>query len=122
MGRTRNDEGRTDSKTGSDTGHDDRDEVVEISVGGNVELEGSEADIVKSFVVDTEGLVRVFDQLMNRERSVVRLDDGVGDLVRRFVRQYEERRDEAMMDEPWGKERRRRSPSFDRGTPHESWR
>jgi len=39
--------------------------VVEISVGGGGELEGSEADIVEGFVVDDHALVGVLDQLMD---------------------------------------------------------
>lgn len=70
-----------ESQTRRDTGHDDGDEVVEITVGGGLELQSPEADVVKGFVVDTEGLVGVFDELMDGEGSVVRLDDGVGDLM-----------------------------------------
>src|SRR6202023_1684592 len=35
-----------ESETGGDTRHDSRDEVVEISVGGSIEFEGTNADIV----------------------------------------------------------------------------
>ena len=54
--------------------------MVEISVGRIGELEGSHANIVKSLVVDTEGLVRVLNQLMDRESSVIWLHNGIGDL------------------------------------------
>jgi hypothetical protein len=69
-----------ETETGRDARHDDRDEVVEVAVGGGRELQGTEADIIKSLVVDTEGLVRVLDELVHREGGVVRLDDGIGDL------------------------------------------
>lgn len=69
-----------ESQTGRDTRHDERDEVVEITVGRGRQLQGSEADVVESLVVDTEGLVRVLDELVNRERGVVRLNDSVGHL------------------------------------------
>jgi len=69
-----------ESKTGGDTRHDEGDEVVQITVGGGVKLQGSETDIVKSLVIDTEGLVRVLDKLVNGEGCVVWLDNGVGDL------------------------------------------
>jgi hypothetical protein len=69
-----------ESKTGGDTRHDERDEVVQVTVGGGVELQGSETDIVKGLVIDTEGLVRVLDKLVDGEGSVVWLDNGVGDL------------------------------------------
>lgn len=54
--------------------------MVEVTVGGGGELEGSEADVVKGLVVDTEGLVGVLNKLVNGEGSVVWLDDGVRDL------------------------------------------
>ena len=69
-----------ESETRRDTGHDDRDEVVEVTVGGGGELEGSETNVVKSLVINTESLVRVLDKLVDREGGVVWLDDGVGDL------------------------------------------
>lgn len=54
-----------ESETSGDTRHDDRDEVVEVTVGRGGEFEGSEADVVERFIVDTEGLVGVFDQLVD---------------------------------------------------------
>jgi hypothetical protein len=69
-----------ESKTGSDTRHDEGDEVVQITVSGFVELQGSETDIVKGLVIDTEGLVRIFDKLVYGEGSIVWLNDGIGDL------------------------------------------
>ena len=56
--------------------------MVEIAVGGDGELEGPEADIVEGLVIDAEGLVRVLDELVDGEGSVVRLDDSVRDLER----------------------------------------
>jgi hypothetical protein len=47
--------------------------VVEITIGGGGELESSEADIVKSFVINAEGLIRVLHKLVNGEGGVVRL-------------------------------------------------
>ena len=55
--------------------------MIEISVGGGSELQGPEADVVQGLVVDAEGLVGVLDQLMDRQGGVVRLDDGVGNLI-----------------------------------------
>ena len=54
-----------EAQTGRDTGHDDRHEVVEIAVCRGRQLEGTEADIVQGLVVDTEGLVRVLDELVD---------------------------------------------------------
>ena len=71
-------ENTTHTQAGGDTRHNDRDELVEITVLGSAELEGPEADIVQSLVVNAEGLIRVLNELMNRQGGVVRLDDGVG--------------------------------------------
>merc|ERR1711881_685283 len=48
------------------TGHGDGDEMVEITVGGGGELEGSEADIVEGLVIDDHALIGVLDELMDR--------------------------------------------------------
>ena len=69
-----------EAQTRRDTGHDDRDEVVKVTVRGRGELERTEADVVERLVVNAERLVRVLDELMNGEGRVVRLDDGVGHL------------------------------------------
>ena len=54
--------------------------MVKISIGWGGELKGSEADVIESLVVNAEGLVRVLDELVDREGSVVGLNDGVRDL------------------------------------------
>ncbi len=69
-----------ETETGCDTRPDGRDQVVEISVRWVGELESSHADVVQSLeelvgpskcfdmpylVINTEGLVRVLNQLMN---------------------------------------------------------
>ena len=71
-----------ESKAAGDSGHGGGDEMVEITVSGGGELEGSEADIVEGFVVNDHALVGVFDQLMDGESSVVGLNDSVGHLGR----------------------------------------
>ena len=53
--------------------------MVKITVGWGGELEGSEADIVKGFVVNDLDLIGVLDQLMDGEGSVVWLNNGVRD-------------------------------------------
>ena len=60
-----------------DTRHDGRDEVVEVAVRGVRQLQGAHADVVESLVVNAEGLVRVLNQLMDREGGVVGLHDGI---------------------------------------------
>ena len=69
-----------ESQTCGNTRHDEGEKVVEITVSWGVELECTEADIVESFVVDTESLVGVLNKLVDGEGSVVWLDNGVGDL------------------------------------------
>lgn len=64
----------------SDAGHDSRNEVVKVAVRGVRKLQRAHADVVKSLVVNTEGLVGVLDQLVNGEGGVVGLNDGVGNL------------------------------------------
>jgi hypothetical protein len=69
-----------ETKAGGDTRHDGRDQVVQVTVRRVGELESAHADIVQSLVIDAEGLVRVLNQLMNRQSGVVGLDDGIRDL------------------------------------------
>ena len=63
-----------ETQASRDTGHDHRHKVVEVTVGGGGELQCAEADVVESLVIDTEGLVRVLDQLVNGEGGVVGLE------------------------------------------------
>ena len=69
-----------ETEAASDTGHGSRDQVVKITVGGGGELKGTEADVIKGLVINAHNLVGVFDELMDREGSVVRFNDGVRDL------------------------------------------
>ena len=54
-----------ETQTGCNTRHDDRHEVVKVTVCWGGQLESTEADVVQSLVVDTESLVRVLDELMD---------------------------------------------------------
>ena len=54
-----------EAQAGGNTGHDDGHEVVEVAICRGRQLEGTEADIVQGLIVDTESLVRVFDELVN---------------------------------------------------------
>jgi len=53
------------SKAAGDSGHGSGDEMVEISVGGGCQFEGSEADIIKSLVINAHDLIGILDQLMD---------------------------------------------------------
>ena len=66
-----------ESEAAGDTGEGSRDQVVKITVGWGGELEGSEADIVKSLVINAHDLIGVLDELMDREGGVVWLNDGI---------------------------------------------
>ena len=52
-----------ESEAGGDTGHDGGHKMVQVTVCGGSEFQGSKADIVESFVVDTESLISVLNQL-----------------------------------------------------------
>jgi len=54
-----------ESEAAGDTGESGGDEVVKITIGWGGELEGSEADIIKSFVINAHDLIGVFDELMD---------------------------------------------------------
>jgi hypothetical protein len=53
-----------ETETGGDAGHDGGDEVVEVAVGGGIEFEGTDADIIQSLIVNAERFVRVFNELL----------------------------------------------------------
>lgn len=62
-----------ETETGSDTRHDGRHEVIEISVGRGIEFEGADADIVQRLIVNAESLIRVFDELLfTRQNRVIK--------------------------------------------------
>jgi hypothetical protein len=75
-----------ETQAGGDTRHDGGDEVVQVAVGGVVQLESAHANVVESLIVNAEGLVGVLDQLVDGECGVVGLDNGVGDLGGRHDR------------------------------------
>jgi len=69
-----------ESEAASNTGESSGNEMVKITVGWGGELEGSEADIVKSFVINAHNLIGVLNKLMDGKGGVVWLDDGIRDL------------------------------------------
>ena len=54
-----------------------RHQVVEVTVGGGGQLEGTEADVVQSLVIEGEALVGILHKLMDGEGSIVGLHDGI---------------------------------------------
>merc|ERR1711988_1646622 len=69
-----------ETEAAGDTGKSGGDEMVQITVGRGGELEGTEADIVQSLVVNAHDLIGVLDELMHGKGGVVGLNDGIGHL------------------------------------------
>merc|ERR1711906_86718 len=65
------------AEAAGDAGHSGRHKVVKVTVGRSGELEGTEADVVKGFVVEAEALVGVLNELVHGEGGVVGFYDGV---------------------------------------------
>ena len=94
-----------EAEAGSDARHYRRDQMVQIAVRRVRKLESPHADVIEGLhsvstiatrpresaaahlVVDAERLVGILDQLMNRQRGVVRLHDGIGYLGARHDRE-----------------------------------
>lgn len=60
-------------------GHGQRHQVVQVAVLRVGYFQRAEADVVQCLVIDAVCFVGVFDQLMNRQRCVVRFDDCVAE-------------------------------------------
>jgi hypothetical protein len=69
-----------ETQAGGDARHDTRNKLVKIGMGRLLKLESMLANVVESFVVDTEGLVGVLNQLMNGKSGIVRFDNGIRNL------------------------------------------
>jgi len=60
-----------------------RHEVVEVAIRRGGQFQSSETDIIERLVVHAERFIRVLDQLMDRKRAIIRLNDGIRHLRRR---------------------------------------
>ena len=69
-----------ESEAAGNTGEGGGNEMVKITIGWGGELEGSEADIVKSLVIKSETLISILNKLMDRKGTVIWLHDGIGHL------------------------------------------
>jgi hypothetical protein len=69
-----------ESETAGNARHNSRDQVVQVTISGSGEFEGSEADIVQGFVINAHDFISVFNQLVDREGGIVRFNDSVRDL------------------------------------------
>ena len=66
-----------ETKASRNTAHRSWYEVIQVAIGWCGELQGSEADIVQSFIVDTVCLIGVLNQLMDWQCSVVGFHNSV---------------------------------------------
>mmetsp|Transcript_18233 Transcript_18233/g.32229 ORF Transcript_18233/g.32229 Transcript_18233/m.32229 type:complete len:542 (+) Transcript_18233:1550-3175(+) len=67
--------------------HSSANQVVKVTIGGGGELEGTEADIVESLVIENHDLICVLHKLVHGEGGVVGLHDGVRHLGRGYDRE-----------------------------------
>merc|ERR1719261_481513 len=72
-----------EAQAASDAANGCAHEVVQVTVGWRGELQRAEADVIQGLVVQEETLISVFDELVERQHSVVWLDNGVAHLRRR---------------------------------------
>lgn len=75
------------TQRGGDTRHDARHQVVQLVVIWLRQLQGFLANVVQCLVIDTEGLIGVLHQLVDRQGGIVWLDNRVGHLWRRHHRE-----------------------------------
>ena len=66
-----------ESEAACNTGNGGGHEMVEITISWGGELEGSEADVIKGFVIDNLHFIGVLNELMHGEGGVVWLDNGI---------------------------------------------
>jgi len=52
-------------EAGGDSRHGEGHQVVEVTVGGGGELQGAEANVVESLIVNAVGLISVLDKLVH---------------------------------------------------------
>jgi len=76
-------QGSIETKGSSQRGDYLGNEPVEVLVGRTLNIKGSATCVVKSLVIKIEGEVRVLKKTVSGEYSIVRLNNGGGDLRRR---------------------------------------
>jgi len=67
-----------ETEAAGNTGHGSRDQVVQVTISRGGKLQGSEANIIQGFIVNNHAFIGVFNQLMDRQSSIVGFDDSVG--------------------------------------------
>ena len=61
-----------ETETASDTAHRCRDQMIQITIGWCSQFQGTETNIVQSFIVQQEGLIWILHQLMEAQDSLER--------------------------------------------------
>jgi len=54
--------------------------MVKITICGGGKLKSSEADIIKSFVINAHDLIGIFDELMDGKGGIIWLNNGIRNL------------------------------------------
>ena len=60
-----------ESEAGGDTGHGGGDKMVQVTVCGGGEFQGTEADVVESFIVNAVCFICVLNKLVDGEGGIV---------------------------------------------------
>lgn len=47
--------------------------MIQVSISRRSQLQSSETDVIESFIVNAEGLIRIFHQLVDRQSGIVGL-------------------------------------------------
>jgi hypothetical protein len=69
-----------ESQASGNTRHNDGNEMVQVIVCRGGQLESAETDVVQRLIVNAKGLVRVLNELVDGESSIVRLNNSVRNL------------------------------------------
>ncbi len=73
-------EGAIETERGGDRGDNLANQTVQVGVCGALNVQVATADVVDGLIVDHEGAVRVLQSGVGGQNTVVRLNDGGGDL------------------------------------------
>jgi hypothetical protein len=73
-------EGTIETKGGGQRRDDLSQQTVQIGVGGALDVEGTTADVVQSFVVNLIGDIGVLEERVDTQNGIVWLDNGCGNL------------------------------------------
>ena len=63
----------------SDPWHGKRHQMIEISIGGCSQFQGSEANVIQGLIIDAECFICVLNQLVDGQGCIIRLHNSVRD-------------------------------------------